>query len=130
MERTNNIKISFCYPNIHSNTNKELLIDSIIHEVHRNKKVGFAGFLKRSYLKDYLIRKSLEGSVETYKKLGISDHKKIERIIQTITQKCFEQLSLSPIFVFVFPWLGARYDEAFGGINGFAPYANTIHIFI
>ena len=130
MKRTNNVKIYFCYPDIHSNTDKEVVINNIIREIQWNIKIGFAGFLKRSHLKDYLVQKYSEDSVETYKKLGIPDYKKIERIIQIATQKCFEQLPLSSLFVFVFPWLGVKFDKTFGGVHGFAPYVNTVHIFI
>ncbi len=130
MKRTNNVRINFCYPDTHANTNKEVAIDNIIRGIQWNRKIGFAGFLKQPHLKDYLVQKFFEDSTGKYKKLRISDHKKIERIVRITTKKCFKQLPLSSLFVFIFPWLGAKYDTAFGGVNGFAPYVSTVHLFI
>lgn len=130
MKQTNDIKIHFCYPETSLATNKESVIDSIVRDVSLNPKIGYAGFEKQSHFKNYLIKRFLENSKETYQKLSVSDYKKIEIVIQKTTKICFEQLPSSTLFVFVFPWLGAKYDKEFGGVNGFAAYTNTVHLFI
>ena len=60
----------------------------------------------------------------------LREKEKIEKTIKFVTEKFLNQLSLPSIFIYVFPWLGKKYDSAFGGVNGFAPYANTIYLFI
>lgn len=125
----NIVKINFCFPRTVTR-NKKVFIDALIHDIKPDKKVGYAGYLKKAYLHKHLSGYFDSKNINTHKPLLAGDKNKIEKIIQLVAQKCFKQLSPSPLFVFVFPWLDAKYDKAFGGVNGFASYANTIHIFI
>jgi hypothetical protein len=110
--------------------NKKAFVSALIRGVRLDKKVGYAGYLKKVYLHKYLSGYFNSENINTYRLLLASNKNKIEKIIQLAAQKCLDQLPLSSLFIFIFPWLGEKYDSAFGGVNGFAPYASTLHLFI
>jgi len=126
---TNIVKINFCFSQ-NITKNKKAFVGALIHSIQPNKKVGYAGYLKKAHLYRHLSSYFNSKNINMHKPLLADSKNKIEKIIKSAVQKCFEQLSPSSLFIFVFPWFNAKYDKAFGGVNGFAPYANTIHIFI
>ncbi|OHA97118.1 MAG: hypothetical protein A3C63_01375 [Candidatus Zambryskibacteria bacterium RIFCSPHIGHO2_02_FULL_39_82] len=129
MSKLNDVKIFFCFPNSTIKT-KGIFVDALIRDVQPNRKVGYAGYLKKVYLHKHLSGYFNSKNINTYRPLLAGNKNKIEKIIQLVAQKCLEQLPLSSLFVFIFPWLGEKYNTAFGGVNGFAPYASTVHLFI
>ena len=110
--------------------NKIAFVDALIHDVQLDKKTGYAGYLKKTHLHKCLSGYFNSKNINTYRPLLTDNKNKIEKIIQLAAQKCLEQLPLSSLSVFIFPWLGEKYDTVFGGVNGFAPYAITVHLFI
>lgn len=126
---TNTVKVNFCFPKTIS-TKKEAIINAIVCDIRSDKRVGYAGYIKKEYLKKHLSRYFDDKSINTHRPLLLSEKQKIEKTIKLVTEKCLNQLSLPFLSVYVFPWLGKKYNVAFGGVNGFAPYANTIHLFL
>ena len=126
---TNIVKINFCFPRVPT-MNKMAFVGTLIRDVQLDKKVGYAGYIKKTYLHKHLSGYFDSKNINTYRPLLTDNKNKIEKIIKLAAQKCLEQLPLPSLSVFIFPWLGKKYDAAFGGVNGFAPYANTIHLFI
>lgn len=125
----NAIKIYFCYPDIAS-TNADEVADNIAKKIKSNNQIGFAGFEKKESLKKSITGKFSGGW--SYKKTFNLDKGKIEKIALQSIKKCFRKLALrsSNIFVFIFPWTGEKYNKALGGVTGFTPFKNTLHIFI
>lgn len=130
MNKNNAIRIYFCYPRI-ANAKREEAIKDITSHIIWDNKVGFAGFTKRSYLQSYLSRR-IAGSWSGEETLSGFSKRRVGKVIRQVTIKCFRKLELPSLrfFIFVFPWLGARFERMFKGINGFTPYKDTIHIFI
>ncbi len=129
MSKVNVVKIFFCFPNSIIKT-KGVFVDALIRDVQLDKKIGYAGYLKKVYLHKHLLDYFNSKNINTYRPLLADNKNKIEKIIKLATQKYLKQLSPFSLSVFIFPWLGEKYDTTFGGVNGFAPYASTIHLFI
>jgi len=130
MTQSNIVKIIFCSPQS-TTMSKEAFVDALIRDIRSDRKIGYAGYIKKTSLSDYLSRR-ISNNLEIYKYLTLDDKRRIKKIIQSTVQKCHRQLPLPtlPLFVFIFPWLALEYDKEFGGVNGFTPYMNTIHLFV
>ncbi len=131
MTKSNIVKINFRFPQLPA-MNKIAFVSALVRGVRLDKKVGYAGYPKKTQLCNNLSNRFNDDDVKKYRQLTTHDRERIEQIIRSTVEKCNRQLPLptQPLFVFVFPWLGIQYDKAFGGVTGFTPYANTIHMFI
>ena len=66
-----------------------MFIDALIHDIKPDKKVGYAGYLKKAYLHKHLSGYFDSKNINTYKPLLAGDKNKIEKIIQLVAQKMF-----------------------------------------
>ncbi|MBP6926363.1 MAG: hypothetical protein KBB70_01550 [Candidatus Pacebacteria bacterium] len=124
-------KIQFCFPEAKSKT-KEEFITFIMRPIRSDGDSGYAGFEKKKELTEYLSEKYVKKNLSVYQMLSPKVESDIEKNIIETVKKCQKLLgsSAQPISVFVFPWFQEKNDTAFDGVNGFAPYENTIHLFI
>ncbi|MBI3458821.1 hypothetical protein HY061_00975 [Candidatus Azambacteria bacterium] len=131
MIQSNTIKIKFCFPNVFE-MNKESFVKIIVGSIKLNRKIGYAGYRKKTELTKYLSYRFTDDIVKKYQQLNTYNQERIERIIRLTIKKCNEQLPLPnlPFFVFIFSWLNTPYNKAFEGVTGFTPFTNTIHLFI
>ncbi len=131
MVQSNLVKINFCFPKFTTGS-KKAFTDALIRDIRLDKKVGYAGYSHKKYLRKNLLYRFGDSSLKKYKPLSSIIKQQIEKTVQSTVQKCHKKLSLStpPFFVFIFPWFPEKDDKSFGGVNGFAPYADTIHLFI
>lgn len=109
-------------------------MQSISSQIGYNTKVGFGGFLNKKYLNDYLHRNLFKGGEKhaEAKQISARDKKQVRDTIANTIRKCAGELTIpGGVFsIFVFSSIGSRYEKNFGGINGFTPYKNTMHIFL
>jgi uncharacterized protein YjaZ len=130
MKGNSNLKLHFCYPETTLNLDGSEMVDEIVNKIPEDSGIGFAGFQDKSDLNKYLLQKCFEVGFEKYKQLPKADIQKIEKTIAKVTKKCLKFFTGNSLNIFVFPWFTEKYDKDFDGVNGFAPYANTIHLFI
>ncbi len=131
MTQSNFVKINFHFPKSISKS-KKAFVDALICDIQLDKKVGYAGYSSKKYLRENFSYRFEDSSFKKYKPLSSIIKQQIEKTVQSTVQKCHRKLPLPtpPLFVFIFPWFPEKGDEVFGGVNGFAPYADTIHLFI
>lgn len=132
MPHTNLFQIHFCFP--HSTPrNKRALLNAIVDDIRPIRNIGYAGYEKTTYLrKDISWRFDAHG-VKNYRPLSLARKKRIEKIVSSMIRKCHRALPMpSPLFVFIFPWLGPfdRSDKLMGYVTGFTSYPNTMRIFV
>ena len=123
------IKIKFCFPEIKP-SNREELIDSILKEIKENKFIGYAGFRKKKYLRNYLNYRLQNFKSKNYQPNTKKKQKKIEKLIRKTINLCERKLKLVKIYIFIFPWFPQKRDKSFKGITGFAPYKNVINLYL
>jgi len=122
-------RIQFCFPNANQK-NKANFINSVIKNILSDTEVGYAGFAKKSYLAKHISKYVDAKKVKLYKHPESKIINGIKMEIEKTLKICTRSVSGHTISVYVFPWIGERYDESFAGVNGFAPYRDVIHIFI
>jgi uncharacterized protein YjaZ len=130
------VKINMHFPDIQiANAGKKALVNEILSTIYRDKKTGYAGFLRKNGARGLYNRISgwiSENSVKTYKQLTINDKKKIIKVIKSTIQKCLKFLPMPQFSVFVFPRVQIfnSYSEKMGRISGYTPRSFVIHIYI
>jgi uncharacterized protein YjaZ len=124
-------KIQFCFP-ISKEKTKEEFINSIIKSISFAGNSGYAGFSQKKGLREYLSTKYTKKNLVEYQVLSDKVESDIEKNIVAAVKKCQKLLgsSAQSISVFVFPWFAEEDDDAFDGVNGFAPYENIIHLYV
>jgi len=99
--------------------------------MRKDGSIKYAGYLKEKDLYKGLLRHIGNGDITQYKPLSIKQKQIIEKTILATIQKCGKKLPIpTKNFVFVFPWLPTKNDEALRGSFGFAAYSCVLHIFI
>jgi len=109
--------------------NKEEYIDALIKNIH-DSNVGFAGFFKKKYLKNFLNNEIFDRQSKEYiKHINIPSKRTKDIIIKTL-KKCEKHIPAQSIKVFIFPSYNSFINLKMGGTSGFTPYKNTFIIFI
>ncbi len=49
------LKINFCFPEA-VGTSKDAFVGAVVRDMRSDKNVGYAGYIKKEYLKNHLVR--------------------------------------------------------------------------
>lgn len=122
--------VSYHFPEVSGIGNISAFANLVAASVPDSEEVGYAGFLERSHLARSLADRFTLGGPE-YSALPEQQKLEIEERIAHTAQKCAGQLNASEAaHVFIFPWVGHSYDGDFKGVTGYAPFANTVHLYV
>lgn len=112
-------------------TDKNLLVSSLLKDI-RNSNIGCAGFKSKQNLHNYLVDAIFgyeDKNIKKIPKYDFDTHKIISIIKDTI-KLCHEAIPSVATHIFVFPTFSTFVKEKMYGVTGYAPYKNTILIFI
>lgn len=123
-------EIKFCLPDKLSGISKEEVLDQIVELAGENEEIGFAGFKEKKYLKNFLPH-FIFGDSEEVSLPDVSKYiEDIKKCLNNATSKCDDLFKLPKLYIFVFPTQDKFVEEQMKGVNGFAPYQKTIHLYI
>jgi uncharacterized protein YjaZ len=138
--KTQLVKVKFFIPQrLKFVQNKLNAVNVIFNAIEKADWIKFAGFLDKKSLKENisnLLGDNLPTSINYFNVNATSLKDKIEIDILSAVKKCQKILSLPaenlPIYMLIFPWFpeSKKTDEQFGGVNAYAPYYRTMHLFI
>jgi len=125
------VKIKFYFPNASlAQKGKEAIVNTIARSIPNDKQIGFAGYLNRTDL----CRDLHSFIFGTSKVINFPDLKnkrrKIRYVIRNSIKKCRTYTKIPPLNIFIFPTQVPGVLKEMGGVNGFTPYKNTIHIYM
>ncbi len=118
---------------------KEQVVNEIFDKVEAADWLKFAGFLKKKDLKKHIFNLIGDnflrnGNTPIFNTRKLKD--KVEASVLSASKKCQRIIPLPvqnlPIYILTFPWFpkDKEIDAQFGGVNAFAPYSRTLHLFI
>lgn len=109
--------------------NKNKAFDVILKDLKEDKNIGFAGYLRKKYLKQKLIRDfaSADGSITKTPKKEYNETQIIKTIKNTI-KKSKKELPSSKIQIFLFPSFNQYVEKIEQGVCGYCPYKNTFFL--
>jgi len=91
---------------------------------------GYAGFSKKTYLKDYLLE-NIFGEDGKHKAVLNVDENNLKNLVETTLNSVESSLTNNTgIEVHIFPTLSKFVANEMGGVNGYTPYRGVIHLFI
>ena len=124
------VKINLYFPD-KTPLNKKDLLEIIVSEIGDDEEIGYAGFVEKTQLREHLDI-FLGDNIELYRPLSEKEKQQLKNTIESTIEKSSNFLNIPPISIFVFPWLvePEGFVELMGGINGFAPYKKTIHLYL
>lgn len=131
MPKSKLVDIQFCFPRFFGES-KKAFVDALIRNIQSNKKIGYAGYSYKKYLREAISYRFNDDNIKDYKLLPTINKNKLIEVVQSVVHKCDKELPLltPPLFVFVFPWFPQKNTAGLQGVTGFTPYSNTIHLFI
>lgn len=96
----------------------------------KNSPIGYAGFLNRTLLQKYLRGRIYTNSQKDLVTPFTMDEREVESLIAEVLQRCHEKIRTPRTHVFVFPTFDPIIKRDLGGVGGFTPWKNVIHIFV
>jgi len=113
-----------------TNIDKNVLIDQITKNI-RVSSVGYAGFSKKKHLKEFLYYQIFDKDIDLKKtKKKNINQREIKEIIDKTIRKCKKALPSQATKIFVFPSYNSFIQNKMNGSSGYAPWQNTILVFI
>lgn len=113
---------------------KEEVLDKLVASVE-DSPVGFAGFLKKDYLKNtlsWLVFDSGQAVNGLDLSIPVSDEfDTVKQAVGSTLEKCTSLLEVeNNLYVHIFPTWSSFVREDMDSISGFTPYKNTLLLFI
>lgn len=111
----------------------ESFVDSIVVDIPLYEPIGYAGYITKDYLREFLLRRYENHTLDEYQVLEQTKINKIENIVRTTIKQCVDVLETKSgdIHVFIFPWFpDDQTKKIFNGVMGWVDYKDTILLFI
>lgn len=111
----------------------ETLVDSVIADVPLYDSIGYAGYMTKNYLKEFLLWRYENHTINDYQGLEETKRNNIEEIVRATIRRCAEvlQTKSGDVHTFIFPWFpDEQTRKTFNGVMGWVDYKDTILLFI
>ncbi len=108
---------------------KDKFVKEIANLIKDSDKIGFAGYLTRSMLKNQLRNEIFDNKSKPKGSGKVIDDSDLKLIIKTI-KKCKKEIPSKQLHIFVFPTFSDHVIKRMDGATGSTPYHNTFNIFV
>lgn len=126
-------KVFFCGDDFSRAKTPEAILAEATRNIRDSRVIGYAGFSKKEYLTDYLLRQMFDSNDQNVRLSGLDPMRYAERVkvIERALRDAKKVLSSKRYTrIFVFPSFSAFTKEQMGGVSGYTPWEDTLLLFI
>lgn len=123
-------KIYFSTKHTIADITKDVLVSQLARNI-KFSSVGYAGFSKKKFLREFLLYQIFDIDIDFKKKEKRNiNQKEVKEIIDRTIRKC-KGIIFSPITrIFVFPSYSSFTKNKMSGVSGYTPWQNTMLVFV